>query len=94
MREADTEFDKIRAAIDAATDVLAGAIERDGGGRWDFLIVAVPQAGRPSTRVAMMSSMLPDMLPKFLSYLLVQLDAREVRKVVEINGLPQDVKPS
>lgn len=92
MSEDLQEFEKIRAGVEAATDVLASAIEKYGGGSWDYVIAAIP-VQRPVQRVALMSSVMPDILPKLFAYLHMQLTG-DTKKIVEINGVPQDVKPS
>lgn len=69
------EFAKVKAGITAATDVLAGVIERDAEGQWDYLIVAVPvNGGNGSTQIGLMSSVDALLLPDFLRYLLNQFE--------------------
>ncbi len=65
------EFQKVKAGIVAAADVLTKAIEQEAKGPWDFLIVAVPMQ-RKTTQVGIMASMPAEQIPYFLSYLLAQ----------------------
>jgi hypothetical protein len=92
MIENDKEFEHIRTAIEAATETLAGAIEKHGECQWDYLIVAVP-TGRRTTRIAMMSSVLPRGLPSFIEYILNGLRVSAARNSM-LTDMPGEGQPS
>lgn len=92
MLSTDDEFQKIREGIEASADVLGGAIERHGGGSWDYMIVAVP-VNRGIKEVGLMTSVPSTQLPHFLAYLLAQYRACAAHGRV-IDDRTEGMKPS
>jgi len=67
------EFERIKAAIEQAANVLDAAVMVDGRPRFDFLIVAVPLGMMgpigSGTNISMMASVPAEHLPSFMEYI-------------------------
>lgn len=64
----EQEFEHVRKGLSLAADEVAKAVNEYGNGEWDYIIVAVP-TGRPTTRIALMSSVPAQGLGMFIDFI-------------------------